>query len=57
MVRKRFTGFIITVILLFLGLLFADPDSFPSFAGAIGIVYAAYLGGQSYTDGKNNGKS
>lgn len=51
-IRKRFTGFILTVILLFAGLLLANPESYSVFAGAMGVVYAAYLGGQSYTDGK-----
>lgn len=53
---KRFFGFLLTSSLLFAGLILGNPESYSSFAGAIGIIYAAYLSGQSYTDGKNNGQ-
>ncbi len=56
--RKRFTGFLVTVGLLLIGLLFGNPNLFVVYAQMLAGAYAAYLGGQSWTDwqkAKNEG--
>ena len=52
---KRFTG-----LLAALGALsaayFAGPvEKFSALATTVGLMYGAYVGGQSYTDGKGGG--
>ncbi len=48
--QKRFTGFLVTVGLLLVGLLFGNPDSFVVYAQMLAGAYSVYLGGQSWTD-------
>lgn len=52
---RRFLGFLITSGLLYAGLIYGDPSIYSAFSAAIGVSYAAYLGGQSATDWKNAG--
>lgn len=49
---KRFSGLIVTVACLTLGYFIGDPATFPTFATTIGLLYGAYVGGQSFTDAK-----
>ena len=48
--QKRFTGFLVCSGLLFIGLFVASPTLYSTYAQMIAGVYAAYLGGQSWTD-------
>ncbi|HEB28519.1 MAG TPA: hypothetical protein ENI05_12235 [Porticoccus sp.] len=48
--QKRFTGFLWSSGLIFVGLFFAKPEIYPIFSMMISGAYAAYLGGQSWTD-------
>ncbi len=50
---KRFAGLIVGVIGLVVGYFVGDPAGFPQFATTLGLMYGAYVGGQSYTDAKN----
>jgi hypothetical protein len=47
---KRFAGFMIACGLLTWAFLSGDPASFPVYATTLGLLYGAYLGGQSVTD-------
>ena len=54
---KRFLSLIFVVLLLSLAYYFGDPVSFDAYAKTLGVLYFAYLTGQSATDwqGKSNG--
>lgn len=54
---KRFSGMVIVGSAITAGFLFGPPEAFPSFASAMGLIYGAYLGGQSATDWKHGGGS
>lgn len=54
---KRFSGMILVGVAITVGFLFGPADAFPSFASAMGLIYGAYLGGQSATDWKHGGGS
>jgi len=47
---RRFAGFLISMAALCVGAATVDPESFPTFASTIGVLYGAYLAGQSATD-------
>ena len=49
---KRFAGFLISIFLLSLCFAFGPVASFSAYATALGLMYGAYLGGQSATDHK-----
>lgn len=50
---KRFAGFIISCVCLMVGVAIAPVESFPALATTLGLLYGAYLAGQSSTDYKN----
>jgi hypothetical protein len=50
---KRFSGLIVTVAALTLGFFFGDPAVFPTFATTLGLLYGAYVTGQSVTDARD----
>jgi len=55
---KRFLSFIVATLALCSGFFWGDPESFGSFSTALGVIYGAYLTGQSATDwqkAKNGG--
>ena len=55
---KRFLSFIVATVALCLGFALGPPESFGSFSTALGVIYGAYLTGQSATDwqkAKNGG--
>ena len=54
---KRFAAFLIATTALTLSFVFGPPESFPSYATTIGLLYGAFLGGQSATDWKSGGGS
>lgn len=54
---KRFAAFIIATAALVAGFAFGKAETFPSFATTIGLLYGAFLGGQSATDWKSGGGS
>ena len=47
---RRFRSFLIALLALCIGFAFGDPDSFGAFSAAVGVMYSAYLAGQSATD-------
>ncbi len=49
---KRFAGFLFATIALTGALIFGPEGSFSAYATTIGLLYGAYLGGQSFTDSK-----
>jgi uncharacterized membrane protein len=50
-VGRRFAGLLIVCGCIMLA--YANPtEHFPALASVMGLIYAAYVGGQSYTDGK-----
>lgn len=49
---KRFAGFLIACGLLTWAFLDGDPSAFPTYATTLGLLYGAYLGGQTVTDHK-----
>ena len=54
---KRFISFLSVTFVLMLGYFFGNPEVFGSFSTTIGLLYGAYLTGQSATDyvkAKNN---
>ena len=55
---KRFASLLVVMVLLALGFFYGPPDNFGSFSTALGVLYGAYLTGQSATDwqkAKNGG--
>jgi hypothetical protein len=55
---KRFLSFLVAVAALCLAFALGPPESFGSFSTALGVIYGAYLTGQSATDwqkAKNGG--
>jgi len=55
---KRFLSFLVATGALLAGFFAGDPESFGSFSTALGVLYGAYLTGQSATDwqkAKNGG--
>jgi len=57
---KRFAGFILSLACLMVGAIAAPVEAFPTLATTLGLLYGAYLTGQSVTDYKtvavNGGK-
>lgn len=51
-VGKRFAGLAASLIILALAYFYGPKDTFPTLATTIGLLYAAFVGGQSYTDAK-----
>ena len=49
---RRFAAFLISTLLLTVGLFAGVAESFPSFATTLGMIYGAYVTGQSATDWK-----
>jgi hypothetical protein len=49
-IGKRFAGLLIVTACLMWGYL-TGSEHFPSLATTLGLMYGAYVGGQSYTDG------
>jgi hypothetical protein len=49
---KRFFGLLVCIPCLTVGYFFGDPAIFPSFATSLGLLYGAFVGGQSFTDAK-----
>lgn len=47
---KRFAALLVSCGLLFAGLFVSIPETFGVFAQTLGILYGAYLAGQSTTD-------
>ena len=47
---KRFAAFMVSVVALVYGALTCVPESFPVFASTVGILFGAYVTGQSATD-------
>ena len=47
---KRFTSLLVVVGALCLGFFFGQPDNFGAFSMSLGVLYGAYLTGQSATD-------
>jgi uncharacterized membrane protein len=56
-IGKRFAAFLISTAALAIGFVIGRPEIFPTFATTIGLLYGAYLGGQSATDWKSGGGS
>lgn len=54
---KRFFGLLLTAAAVTAGFFFGPVEAFPSFSTAMGMLYVAYLGGQSATDWKHGGGS
>lgn len=55
---KRFVSLLVVATLLTAGFFFGPKDSFGAFSTALGLLYGAYLAGQSTTDyqkAKNGG--
>jgi hypothetical protein len=55
---KRFLSFLVATAALLAGFFGGDPVSFGAFSTALGVIYGAYLTGQSATDwqkAKNGG--
>ena len=52
LISKRFIGLLLVVGVAVYGFVYGDPVKFNTLATFLGLVYAAYVGGQSYTDGK-----
>lgn len=55
---KRFASLLIVVFSMCIGFFFGPADSFGAFSTALGVIYGAYLTGQSATDwqkAKNGG--
>ena len=53
---RRFAGFLLTAGLLVAGLFVGEPENYLAFSTALGLIYGAYLAGQSATDWKNGAK-
>jgi hypothetical protein len=49
---KRFSGLLVAIACLTAGFFWGKPEMFSIFASTIGLIYGAYVGGQSYTDAK-----
>ena len=47
---KRFLSFLLALSALCIGFATGDSDSFGAFSAAVGVIYSAYLAGQSATD-------
>ena len=47
---RRFRSFLLALLALCIGFAVGDPDSFGAFSAAVGVIYSAYLAGQSATD-------
>lgn len=55
---KRFTSFLVVVVVLLAAFFGGHPETFGSFSQAVAAAYGAYLAGQSATDyvkAKNGG--
>lgn len=55
---RRFASLLVVMLLLALGFFFGPADNFGSYSTALGVLYGAYLTGQSATDwqkAKNGG--
>ena len=55
---RRFASFLVATAALAGGFFFGDPMIFGAYATSLGVLYAAYLAGQSATDwqkAKNGG--
>lgn len=55
---RRFRSLILVVALLALGYTWGNPETFGAYATTLGVLYGAYLAGQSATDwqkAKNGG--
>lgn len=55
---KRFVSLLLVTIILTAGFFAGNPDTFGAFSTALGVLYGAYLAGQSATDwqkAKNGG--
>ena len=47
---KRFASLLVVTFVLVLGYFFGNPETFAAFSTTIGVLYGAYLAGQSWTD-------
>lgn len=47
---KRFLSLLVVILALNLGYYFGDAETFGTFATTLGVLYGAYLTGQSATD-------
>ena len=56
-VGKRFAGLLVCVAALVFAYFAGDPDKFSIMATTLGILYGAFVTGQSVTDVKENGKN
>lgn len=55
---KRFLSFLVATAALLVGFFAGDPENFGAYSTALGLLYGAYLTGQSATDwqkAKNGG--
>ena len=55
---RRFLSLLLITMILTAGYFAGDPDTFGAFSTTLGVLYAAYLAGQSATDwqkAKNGG--
>jgi hypothetical protein len=52
-VGKRFAGLILCAGLTGIAYFFGPEPTFATLATTLGLMFGAYVGGQSYTDGKN----
>lgn len=55
---KRFLSFLVATAALLVGFFAGEPESFGAYSTALGLLYGAYLTGQSATDwqkAKNGG--
>ncbi len=55
---KRFLSLLVAMIALIIGYFAGHPDTFGAYSTTIGVLYGAYLAGQSATDyqkAKNGG--
>lgn len=50
---KRFAAFSLCVSALVIGLMYGPIEAFPSYSTTLGLLFAAYIGGQSATDWKH----
>lgn len=53
---KRFIGLLSCLVGLVSAYSYGPADKFSVLASTIGLMYGAYVGGQSYTDAKEAGK-
>jgi hypothetical protein len=49
---KRFTGLLASLGTLGSAYFWGPAEKFSALATTVGLIYASYVGGQSYTDGK-----